>query len=71
MLPAMHISKRQTKLTVVWEVLPNPDPEAVHKAFAILFRRRASVNDIPEDPHRHAENTPRLTNPTDLVTFTR
>jgi hypothetical protein len=32
----------QTKLTVVWEVLPDADPQAIHKAFAMLFRRCAS-----------------------------
>jgi len=33
---------RQTKLTVVWELLPDADPQAIHKAFAMLFRRRDS-----------------------------
>jgi hypothetical protein len=49
MLPAMHTSKRPTKLTMVWEVLPNADPQAVHKAFAMLFRRRTSINELPEE----------------------
>lgn len=27
------------KIEVIWETVPDPDPEALHKAFAMLFKR--------------------------------
>ena len=54
---AMQKPTRQNKLTVVWEVLPDADPEAIHKAFRILFR--AAFRD-PTKGQEHAKNTPQL-----------
>lgn len=41
-----------TKLRVIWETAPNPDPHALLKAVAILFHRR-----IPLSTERNLTNT--------------
>jgi len=39
---------RQPNITVIWEPLPNADPQAIHKAFAMLFRHAEAGGEIQE-----------------------
>jgi hypothetical protein len=58
MLPAMLNRNRQTKLNVVWELVPDADPQAIHKAFAMLFGRRASgTAAMQKSPQTCGKNT--------------
>lgn len=63
----MHDSNLKPKLTVIWEPVINPDPEAIHKAFAMLFRHGT----LEEESAQTRGNAMTLTNPADLVTFPR
>lgn len=40
----MPKSHAPTKLTVIWETAPNPDPHALLKAVAIVFHRRVPLS---------------------------
>jgi hypothetical protein len=39
LLASMPEPRHQTTITAIWETLPDADPKAVEKAFALLFRR--------------------------------
>lgn len=58
MLPTMLNRNAQAKLTVVWEVLPDADPQAIHKAFSMLFRRNDSAKaPTQKSPQTCGKNT--------------
>jgi hypothetical protein len=41
---AMHKFLKPTKIAVIWETVPNPDPHALLKAVALLFHRRVPLS---------------------------
>jgi hypothetical protein len=45
-------SKQQTRVEIIWEPVENPDPEALRKAFAMIFRKR------PQQPTSEESGTP-------------
>jgi hypothetical protein len=40
----MPIKRKQDKLRVIWETVPNPEPYALLKAVAIVFDRRLPLS---------------------------
>jgi hypothetical protein len=40
----MHSARRPTKLNVIWEAVPDPDPHVLLKAVAMLFHRRVTLS---------------------------
>jgi hypothetical protein len=40
----MDKTNQQTKLNVKWETVPDPDPYALLKAVAIVFRRKVPLS---------------------------
>jgi hypothetical protein len=41
----MQNPRRQTRIAVIWECVPDADPKALDKAFAMLFRRGPYASD--------------------------
>jgi hypothetical protein len=39
----MAQSSQRPKLTIIWEPVTQPNPEALRRAFAMMFRKRTSV----------------------------
>jgi hypothetical protein len=55
-MPKLH---RQSKITVIWETVPDADPQAVHKAFSMLFRHPVNVG-TELDSAESCEELPQL-----------
>jgi hypothetical protein len=54
--PHMQESKSLPKINVIWELLPNADSQAIHKAFLILFRHADNPQAGPNSAETRVES---------------